>query len=63
MEDIVSKLTRVLRSVDERRADPMNPVSVNVGVVVHLGEDNSDCDDCDEGVEITVNLENEDDGS
>ena len=61
MEDVVSKVQRLLRAVDNRRQDTLNPVSVNVGVVVHLSEDECDCEDCDNGVEVTVETENEDD--
>ncbi len=44
MEDVVSKLYRVLREVEERRQDPLNPISVNVGVVVHISEDETEED-------------------
>lgn len=39
MEDVVSKLRRVLSEVEDLRRDPLNPVSVNVGIVIHIAED------------------------
>jgi len=51
MEDVVSKVQRLLRAVEKRRCDPLNPVSVNVGIIVHISEDECECDDVEVEVE------------
>ena len=60
MEDVVSKLQRLLHAVDKRRLDPLNPVSVNVGVVCHMSEDECECSEVE--VEVEIDTDTDDDG-